>query len=116
MRKTWLLIGCCALWTWTWTWIGPDAARADDWPARPVRIIASAAPGGGVDIVARIFAQSLSEQLHQSFVVENQSGAGGTIATSYVAKAAPDGYTLLACANAELTLAPFIHDHLPYQP
>ncbi len=91
-------------------------AQAEGWPARPVRIIASAAPGGGVDIIARILARALSEQFGGNFIVEDQGGAGGTIAANAVAKASPDGYTLLVCANAELTLAPYVHDHLPYDP
>jgi tripartite-type tricarboxylate transporter receptor subunit TctC len=91
-------------------------AQAETWPARNVRIIASAAPGGGVDFVARILAQSLSEQLHQTFVVENRGGAGGTLAANQVAKADPDGYTLLVCSNGEITLAPYVQDKLPYDP
>ena len=104
---------CCSLFL---TWGELATALAENWPAKPVRIIASAAPGGGVDIIARILARSLSEQLHRNFLVEDQGGAGGTIAANNVAKAAPDGYTFLVCANAELTLAPYVHDHLPYDP
>lgn len=86
------------------------------WPSRPVRIIAAASAGGGVDFVARIAAQTLTEQLRQNFVVENRGGAGGTIAVDQVAKAAPDGYTLLVSANAELTLSPHVRSDLPYDP
>jgi len=71
------------------------AARAEDYPARPVRIVAGFAAGGGVDITARLIGQWLNERLGQSFVVENRTGAGGNIGTEAVVTAAPDGYTLL---------------------
>jgi tripartite-type tricarboxylate transporter receptor subunit TctC len=73
----------------------PRAARAEDYPARPVRIIAGFAAGGGVDITARLIGQWLNERLGQPFVVENRTGAGGNIGTEAVVGAAPDGYTLL---------------------
>jgi tripartite-type tricarboxylate transporter receptor subunit TctC len=71
------------------------AAEAEDYPARPVRIVTGFAAGGGVDITARRIGQWLTERLGQSFVVENRAGAGGNIGTEAVIKAAPDGYTLL---------------------
>ena len=70
-------------------------ALAEDYPTRPVRVIAGFAAGGGVDITARLIGQWLNEQLGQSFVVENRTGAGGNIGTEAVVSAAPDGYTLL---------------------
>lgn len=70
-------------------------ASALDYPARPVRIVAGFAAGGGVDITARLIGQWLTERLGQSFVTENRPGAGGNIGTEAVVKAAPDGYTLL---------------------
>ena len=73
----------------------PKPASADDYPTRPVRIIAGFAAGGGVDITARLIGQWLSDRLGASFVTENRAGAGGNIGTEAVVKAAPDGYTLL---------------------
>ena len=73
----------------------PLAAAAEDYPARPVRVVAGFAAGGGVDITARLIGQWLNERLGQSFVVENRTGAGGNIGTEAVVTAAPDGYTLL---------------------
>ena len=70
-------------------------ARAEDYPTRPVRIVAGFAAGGGVDITARLIGQWLSERLGQSFVIENRPGAGGNIGTEAVVNAAPDGTTLL---------------------
>jgi tripartite-type tricarboxylate transporter receptor subunit TctC len=70
-------------------------ALAEDYPTRPVRIVAGFAAGGGVDITARLIGQWLNERLGQSFVVENRTGAGGNIGTEAVVTAAPDGYTLL---------------------
>jgi len=71
------------------------AAAADPYPNRPVRIIAPQAPGGGVDLVARIIAEKLRVAMGQTFWIENQAGAGGAIATQATARAKPDGYTLM---------------------
>jgi tripartite-type tricarboxylate transporter receptor subunit TctC len=73
----------------------PRRASAEDYPARPVRIVAGFAAGGGVDITARLIGQWLAERLGQQFVTENRPGAGGNIGTEAVVNAAPDGYTLL---------------------
>ena len=74
----------------------PPPAAAQDWPAKPIRILIGFGAGGGTDVATRIVADGLSERLGQKFVVENRPGAGGTIAGGTVAKAAPDGYTALA--------------------
>src|SRR6266853_2107809 len=78
------------------------SARAQAYPSRPVRIIVGFAAGGGVDIVARLIGQYLSERLSQQFVIENRPGAATNIATEAVVRAPPDGYTLLLvnAANA----------------
>ncbi len=86
---------------------------ADGYPVRPVRIMVGLAPGGGTDIQARLFAQKLSENVGRSFVVENRTGAGGTIAYAQVAKSPPDGYTLLAVASG-FSITPAIYTKLPY--
>jgi tripartite-type tricarboxylate transporter receptor subunit TctC len=75
-------------------------ASAQAYPSRPVRLIAGFPAGGAVDLIARLIAQSLSERLGQSFVVENHSGAGGNLAAEEVVRASPDGYTLLECGSS----------------
>src|SRR6185436_3898912 len=73
----------------------PPSLAQDAYPTRPVKLIAPQAPGGGVDLVARILADKLRTAMGQTFVVENQAGAGGAIATQMTARAQPDGYTLM---------------------
>src|SRR6185503_11423404 len=70
-------------------------AAAQGYPAKPVRIVVPAQPGGGLDLIGRTFADQLGRSMAQSFVVENISGGGGTIASQTVARSAPDGYTLM---------------------
>ncbi|WP_135467025.1 Bug family tripartite tricarboxylate transporter substrate binding protein [Crenalkalicoccus roseus] len=90
------------------------AARAQSWPSRPVRIIVPFPPGGLVDVLARPVAQRLTAQLGQPFVVENRAGAGGNIGADVVAKAAPDGYTLLASSLGPLAVNQYIYRTMPY--
>ena len=90
-----------------------SSAQAQNWPARPVRIIVPFAPGGGVDTVSRFLAQKLSEQLGSTFVVENRSGGGGLLGAELVAKAAPDGHTLLTSAP-EFAINPGVKSKMPY--
>lgn len=92
-----------------------STAWAQAWPARPLRIIVPYAPGGTVDTVARVIAQDLSETLGQQVVVENRSGASGTIGSDFVAKAAPDGYTLLINASLHI-VTPMLVTGVPYDP
>ena len=86
------------------------------WPAKPVRMLVGYAPGGPVDIVGRLTAQRLSELLGQAVLVENRPGAGATIASEAVARAVPDGYTLLTAGGGELSIAPSIYPAHGYNP
>ncbi len=94
--------------------IGSAAAQA--YPVKPIRLLVPFPPGGSTDIVARIVAQKLSSQLGQAMVVENRGGAGGTIGTAVVAKAAPDGYSLLVGSTSTHVVAPSVYAKLEYDP
>jgi tripartite-type tricarboxylate transporter receptor subunit TctC len=91
-------------------------AVAQSFPAKPVRIIVGFAPGGGTDFVARVLGQRLGEVWGQPVLVENRAGAGGTIGADFVAKSAPDGYTLFLGVNATQSIAPALYPKLPYNP
>jgi tripartite-type tricarboxylate transporter receptor subunit TctC len=90
------------------------AASAQDYPNRTVRIVVPFPPGGAPDLVGRTLANRLSERLGQPFVVENRTGAGGNIAAEAVAKAAPDGYTLLASSDGPLVINPNVYPSMPF--
>jgi len=91
------------------------SSLAQTYPAKPVRIIVPFPPGGGVDVVARTFSQKFSEFWGQQAVVENRPGAGGNIAADLVAKAPPDGYTLLITTTGH-AVAPSLFRKLPFDP
>ncbi len=93
-----------------------NAALAQSWPDKPVKIIAPFAPGGSADTLGRIVAQKLTESLKENFVVENRPGAGGVIGSEAVAKAPPDGYTLLVSGVASHAVAPALPRGTPYDP
>jgi tripartite-type tricarboxylate transporter receptor subunit TctC len=93
----------------------PYVARAAGYPDRPVKIIVPFAPAGPTDIMARIVAAQLSERMNGSFIVENRPGAGGNIGAAAVAKADPDGYTLLLHSSA-LVVNPGLYKKVPYDP
>jgi tripartite-type tricarboxylate transporter receptor subunit TctC len=88
-------------------------AIAQDYPVKPIRLIVGFAAGGGNDIIARVFGQKLSESLGQPVIVENKPGGGAIVATDYVAKSAPDGYTLLMSASG-ISINPAVYAKLPY--
>jgi tripartite-type tricarboxylate transporter receptor subunit TctC len=90
------------------------AAQADDYPKQPVQIVVPFAPGGVTDTAARLLAQKLSATWGQPVTVSNRPGAGATLGVDAVAKAAPDGYTLLIATNGEIALHPAIYSRLPY--
>jgi len=96
--------------------LGAHTAHAEQtWPARPVRIIVPYGPGGAVDVATRKMAQKLTTQTGQSFIVENKPGATGTLGVNQVARAEPDGYTLVA-NDTTYTLLPYIFKKLPFNP
>ena len=84
-------------------------------PAKPIRIVVPFSPGGGVDLLARVIAHKMSEDWGQATVIENRTGAGGTIGTAAVAKATPDGYTLLV-SSPSFAVTAATHPNLPYDP
>src|SRR4051812_16920177 len=87
---------------------------AQSYPAKPVRIVVPFAAGGGVDLTARILAQRLGERVGQTVFVENRTGASGIIGTEYVAKAAPDGYTLLVGSQTTQAVVPAMYGKVGY--
>jgi tripartite-type tricarboxylate transporter receptor subunit TctC len=98
---------------------GPPASAQEDpakYPSRPIRIVVGFTPGGGNDILARIVGQKLSESFGQPVVIDNKPGGGAIVATEYVAKAVPDGYTLLVGASGAMTINPAVYTKLPYDP
>jgi tripartite-type tricarboxylate transporter receptor subunit TctC len=91
-------------------------AAAQDYPSRPVTVVVPYAAGGGLDVFARQLAQRLSERLGKTFVVENRPGAGTVIGANYVAKAAPDGYTIMLGTSSPFAINVTLNKHLPYDP
>ena len=93
-----------------------SAGAAAQYPSKPIKFVVGYAPGGSNDILARLVGQRLSERLGQSVFVENRPGADANIAAAYVAKSAPDGYTLLIGSSGTMTINPGIYQHLPFDP
>jgi tripartite-type tricarboxylate transporter receptor subunit TctC len=91
-------------------------AGAQTWPTKPVRMIVTFSPGGSSDIVARLIAAPLQQELGQSVIVDNKPGAGGTIGALEAARAAPDGYTLLLSNSAPISISPAMQDQPRYDP
>ena len=95
---------------------GLPARAQDAWPTKSVKLVVPFPPGGGTDIVARALSQKLSERLKQPVVIDNKPGASTIIGTDAVAKAAPDGYTLLLSGSTSYTVNPALRAKLPYDP
>jgi tripartite-type tricarboxylate transporter receptor subunit TctC len=91
-------------------------AHAQQWPAKPLRIIVPFPAGQSVDILARVTAEQLGKALGQQVIVDNRPGAAGSIGADVVAKAAPDGYTLLMVTISTHGIAPALYPKLPYDP
>jgi len=103
-----LLVGCC---------VGSAVLAADPaYPSKPIHLVVPYSPGGAVDTTGRLLADSFTRTLGQTALVDYRAGAGGTIGASYVAKAQPDGYTLLVGGNGPLTVAPHLMSELNYEP
>ena len=95
--------------------LGASVAQAQDYPSRPVRVVVPFSPGGAVDGPMRVIAQELSKRLGQQVIVDNKPGAGATIGTDVVAKASPDGYTLLLASQTN-AISATLYPKLPYDP
>ncbi len=96
--------------------LAAGAARGDDYPSRPIRLIVPYAAGGGADSVARIVAKRVSETIGQPIVIENRGGGGSIIGTELVKNSDPDGYTLLLGQSGPISINPAIYKKLPYDP
>jgi tripartite-type tricarboxylate transporter receptor subunit TctC len=95
-------------------WVTPAQAQAQSYPSKPIRLVIPYPPGGGSDIIARPLTQLMSASMGQQIVVENRGGAGGNIGMDYVAKAPPDGYTMIVGITAQLAVNPSLYPKLPY--
>jgi tripartite-type tricarboxylate transporter receptor subunit TctC len=115
-RRVYVVAYASALWTFWGCPIGGSAhaAAPEQFPSRPIRFIVPVPPGGGADFVARGYASLLTQALGQQVVVDNRGGAAGIIAMEAVAKAAPDGYTLIQTNISTVSINPFIYRKLPY--
>ena len=92
------------------------AGSGQAWPAKPIKFVMTAPAGSSIDVIGRILGDKLKDALRQPVVVENRAGAGGTLATDFVAKSAPDGYTLVLSFNGPLSFGPHLYAKLPYDP
>lgn len=91
-------------------------AGAQPWPTKPIKFVMSAPAGSSIDAIGRILGDKLKDTLRQPVVIDNRAGAGGTLATDYVAKSAPDGYTMVLSFNGPLAFGPHLYAKLPYDP
>jgi len=95
---------------------GASLACADTFPSKPIQLVIPFPPGGATDVIGRLVGKKLGDKLGQTVVIDNRPGAGTIVGAGYVAKAAPDGYTLLASSGTTFTVNPAIHAKLPYDP
>ena len=114
-RYAWIA-GCLGLMALAAASFGSASAQEDPskYPTRAIHIVVGFTPGGGNDIIARIVGQKLSESLGQPVIIDNKPGGGAIVATEYVAKSAPDGYTLLVGASGAMAINPAVYAKLPY--
>lgn len=110
--KTMMRLAACAL----VLAVVASPAWPQDFPSRPLKLVVPYAPGGGADSVARILAKKVSENIGQPIVIENKGGAGSIVGTDLVAKAEPDGYTLLLGQSGPISINPAVYKTLPYDP
>lgn len=96
--------------------VAHPTALAQEYPSKPIRVVVPLSPGGGTDIAARVTGQKLTERWGQQVIVDNRPGAGGTIGAEIVARAAPDGYTLLVSSPSAVVINPWVFSKLPYDP
>ncbi len=96
--------------------LAASPAPAQEWPARPIRIVSPLAPGGAADVLGRAVANQLAVDLRQPVVVENRAGGGGIVAAGLVARAAPDGYTLFLGTAGAMTITPVLTRDVPFDP
>ena len=109
-----LLLALCAALLAVLPMCGPAAAQ--QYPSKPIRLVVGYSPGGGNDLIARIVGARLQSKLNQPVIVENKPGAQSIVAAEFVAKAAPDGYTLLIAPSGPMTINPAVYAKLPYDP
>ncbi len=112
MKRHWLLVVVCA----NLSALSPLAGHAQNYPTKPIRFVVPFTPGGSQDVIARLFAQKITDTLGQQIVVDNRGGAAGLIAAELVAKAPRDGYTVLLVTGGPISLAPALHPKLAYDP
>lgn len=109
-KLSYLAAACCI------AVLGSTGAMAQAYPSKPIQLVIPFPPGGATDVIGRLLGKQLSDRLGQSVVIDNRPGAGTIVGASYVAKAAPDGYTLLVSSGTTFTVNPAIHAKLPYDP
>ena len=93
-----------------------SGVQAQSWPNKPIRLVVPYPPGGGTDVVARLVAEPLSQELGQTVFIDNKGGANGIIGCNFVANAAPDGYTFLVAAGNTHVFATLLNDKISYDP